>query len=141
MTETKTRCVSCGGVIREEDCGGLPLGSDYPGELVHDNDGCIAKARERIDGEREVRKEVGDALEVLFRRVNGSSSRGIEMLARHMTARVRTEHRTLQQGLMAVLKILIENYSEFDSDLRNQDAVEWAKKVREAGRDSYLRFI
>jgi hypothetical protein len=63
------------------------------------------------------------------------------MLARHMTARFRVEHRTLQQGLMAVLKALIENYSEFDSDLRNQDAVEWAKKVKEAGRDSYLRFI
>lgn len=132
------KCSACGGPVEEEKA--LPLGSDYPGEVVHDDDGCIAKARERIDQERGVKDEVSKALRILFGQVNGSSKSGAT-LVRCLTASVRLEHRTLQQGLMAALKGLIENYAEFDEDLRNQDAVEWARKVKEAGRDCYLRFI
>jgi hypothetical protein len=139
MTQTKTKCTACGALIEGiEGEGGLPLGSDFPGELVHDDDDCIGKARKRIEGEREIRTEVNKALEILFRQVNGSRP---DVLARYLTARFRTEHRTLQQGLMSALKRLIEDYAEFDPDLRNQDAIEWAQKVKEAGKDAYLRFI
>jgi hypothetical protein len=138
MTQTKTKCSACGVLITESDEEGLPLGSDFPGELVHNNDACIKKARARIDSEREIRTEVNKALEILFRQVNGSRP---DAVGRYLTAKFRTEHRTLQQGLMSALKRLIEDYAEFDSDLRNQDAIEWAQKVKEAGKDTYLRFI
>ena len=92
----------------------------------------------RIGRETPIKLAVDKALDALFNEINGGSS---EVIARLMAERFQREHRTLQQGLMTALKGLIETYAGFDHDLRNEDAVEWAAKVKEAGAESYMRRI
>jgi hypothetical protein len=52
------------------------------------------------------------------------------ILASQLTERLLCDHRTLQQTVLGILKCMIEGYAvNAGSDLRNQEALDWAKKV------------
>ena len=50
-------------------------------------------------------------------------------------------HRTYQASLIRFLKRFIEEYQNTGHDLRNQEAVRWAKATAEAGKDITIPYI
>jgi len=58
--------------------------------------------------------------------VNGGDQKRIVDTA---TNALRHQHRSLQQGVISVLKCVIEEYAETACDVRNLNAVDWAMKA------------
>jgi len=52
-----------------------------------------------------------------------------------MTKGIKDRHRTLQQTFFRCLKGVIKEYSKTSGDLRNEDSIEWAKKVSKIESD------
>src|SRR5215469_12145233 len=67
---------------------------------------------------------------------NGGNAK---VLAAEMVKALQTEHRTLQQAFLGVIKLTLHEYAKASFDLRNQAAVEWAKAV-DALDNSDVRF-
>lgn len=59
--------------------------------------------------------------------VNGGDQKRIVDTA---TNALRHQHRSLQQGVIGVLKCIIEEYADSQYDIRNENAVYWARDVR-----------
>lgn len=47
---------------------------------------------------------------------------------------LQSEHRTNQQSFWRMMKRVIDQYSEFDNDMRNEDAVELCKQMAFHGK-------
>jgi hypothetical protein len=76
-----------------------------------------------------------DTIDQLFRDLNGAHRDVADTLIAHL----RTEHRTLQQSFWRVIQTVAREYQKFDSDLRNESAVAFAKDV--AGIDRPLPLL
>jgi hypothetical protein len=59
--------------------------------------------------------------------------------AKILSSRFICEHRTLQQSMIKLIACFLKNISTFNTDLRNEAAIEWAKKVSQI--DSHFPFI
>ncbi len=77
-----------------------------------------------------------DAAKILINGVNSSSPKEI---AKGMYAELIHSHRTLQASFFRTLLLLCNNYKEAGFDLRNEAAVEAAKKISEL--DLHIPFI
>ena len=89
-----------------------------------------------------VEEENLEAFETMFRLLNymGNDT----ALAQVFSNRLPRQHRTLQQNFMRMMQTVIVAYAEQaeqnGSDLRNEDAVKWAKAVK-AITESGMRFV
>jgi hypothetical protein len=54
-----------------------------------------------------------------------------EKNAKILSDKFRKTHRTLQQDIIRLLARFIKYNAEHDTDPRNQDAIDWCKKVSE----------
>lgn len=95
--------------------------------------------RRRNDEEkaRQIVRQIADALNTM-----GKNEHFQNAFVDEMTCRT---HRTLQQSVARLLVRVFEGWAEMGDrgtfDLRNEDTVEAAKKVREALKDHALPFI
>ena len=74
------------------------------------------------------REQVAQAVKMLLETANGRKARDI---AEVIHATVSREHRTLQQGFWSALLLAQIKYADNPHDLRNEQAVELAKLVKE----------
>ena len=76
----------------------------------------------------EARKQaIADAVDAITRELNGGSRKEV---AQAIHERISREHRTLQQSFWSAILLAQIAYADNASDLRNADAVEFAKGVR-----------
>lgn len=68
---------------------------------------------------------ISETIDQLFQELNGNHRE----VATELVAHLRTEHRTLQQSFWRVVQAVACEYQRFDSDLRNESAVAFAKEV------------
>ena len=81
----------------------------------------------------EARKQaITNAVSVILNELNGGSRKEV---AEAITYRLRTEHRTLQQAFWSTILLAQCDYAEFRHDMRNEQAVEFAKEVRELAKE------
>lgn len=66
-----------------------------------------------------------EAIDIIFSTINGCHRSVSVELLEHL----RTEHRTLQQSFWRVIQQVAREYQKFDTDLRNESAVEFAKQI------------
>jgi hypothetical protein len=79
------------------------------------------------------KKEMDCAREIIEKlsQISNNMSFNNEDFAKELANNFRKEHRTLQQGIIKVLAVFIAEVSTFSTDLRNEAAVQWCKKVSE----------
>lgn len=82
----------------------------------------IERALERAEQQKALQAKVLELIEA----VNGGPPRD---LADAIVSALGRSHRTLQQEFMSAVKLAIAGYAGADHDLRNEDAVRWAKQV------------
>lgn len=85
---------------------------------------------EEFEREQEQKKCAKEIVQKLTKSCN-SSVFNHKQFAKDLAESFMGEHRTLQQGVVKVLAEFISEVSTFPTDLRNEAAVEWCKKVRE----------
>lgn len=116
---------------------------EYEGKMAEPVAGVITRARNVLDKEISLEEDNQATIMKLFRMLNIMSNdrRLAEQLVEHLPR----EHRTLQQAFFSTIKTVIEDYSKDQgpahTDLRNQAAKDWAKRVAEIGLDYYLPCI
>jgi len=76
--------------------------------------------------EKESAKEIIEKLS----RTSNNMAFNHKLFAKEMVNNFRKEHRTLQQGLIKVLAEFIAEVSTFDTDMRNEAAINWCKEVQ-----------
>jgi hypothetical protein len=76
----------------------------------------------------EINEKVLKAIKVILDECNGGNRRDITA---SILQAVQTDHRTLQQAFWSVMLLAQIGYAETPNDLRNEQAVELAKAVKE----------
>ena len=84
-----------------------------------------------------VNAEVRRCVNSIIRQLNYMGCEG--EVAKAVVEELRVSHRTLQQNWWKMVQAVAKEYAGFEHDLRNEDAVRFAKKVSEV--DDYMRFI
>lgn len=79
------------------------------------------------------KNEIESAKEIIEKlsRTSNNMAFNHKQFAKELANNFRREHRTLQQGLISVLAEFIAEIATFDTDLRNEAAINWCKKVKE----------
>jgi len=148
VSETETDyTLSDGTVVRVTENAGMPVEflACSPGEdsFRDPTSAELHEAAKLREGEKSIEDENSEVIEAFLQRLNymGNDTRMVSQIYDHLFR----EHRTIQQNFFRVMKAVIERYGEFQgpayADGRNQNAKEWALKVREAGRDVYLPYV
>ena len=85
----------------------------------------------------EINENMEAGLKIIFNSCNymGGEKERAEILAKVL----QSEHRTIQQSFMRVFKMAMVEYSESNTDGRNESAVALAKEI--ANSNEYLPFI
>lgn len=78
----------------------------------------------------EVKEQLENVIETLSH-ITNSMGCDYEKNAEILSEKFRRTHRTLQQDIMRLLARFIKNNAQIVTDLRNQEAIEWCKKVSE----------
>ncbi len=74
---------------------------------------------------------VKEAVQTILSTLNGGNQRQIAEVIHETVSR---DHRTLQQSFWSAFLLAQIRYADNDSDLRNEQAVELAKTVRDAAK-------
>ena len=90
----------------------------YNGRLEKEDIPAYYENVKELDG---IEKKITDVLEVLRSTYNIPET--IDILVHSLAM----EHRTHQQSIIAKLYYALKEYGKFDTDLRNENAVGWAK--------------
>lgn len=85
---------------------------------------------EELEREQEQKNCASEIVQRLSKSCNNTAFNH-KQFAKDLADSLRREHRTLQQGVVKVLAEFISEVSTFQTDMRNESAVEWCKKVRE----------
>lgn len=80
--------------------------------------------------QRETTEQLENVIETLSH-ITNSMSCDYEKNAKILSDKFRRTHRTLQQDIIRLLAQFIKYNSELETDARNEDAIEWCKKVSE----------
>ena len=83
----------------------------------------------------EDKTQAREAVSSLLSLVNGYNGKAVAAV---ILERLQNEHRTLQQGFLDAVKFTVEGYGALDeriwTDLRNQQAHAWARRVLQLDR-------
>lgn len=85
---------------------------------------------EQIKRETIIKEQLENVIETLAHITNNMGC-DYEKNAEILSEKFCRTHRTLQQDILKLLARFIKNNAQIAADLRNQEAIEWCKKVSE----------
>jgi hypothetical protein len=128
MTTTSVPCSYCRRPVTDE------TGYIYNDRLaIHEG-----RCQDSYQARQEKIKEIRSAVSAIIAETNGGDTVAI---VEGLVQAIRTNHRTLQQAFIGVIKDALVEYgkAECGYDLRNEASVEWARKVSVIDENGFPR--